>query len=63
MNICKNLPKDAPARLRRVLIRVLILSLPTLVLNLIIQGRREFAQELETNRKYRKLTAKTIRKG
>lgn len=63
MNICKNLPENAPARLHRVLLRALLLSLPTLLLNLIIQGRREFAPELETNRKYRLLTAKTIRKG
>ena len=63
MNICKKLPENAPARLRRVLLRALMLSLPTLLLNLIIQGRREFAPELETNKKYRQLTAKTIRKG
>ena len=59
MNSCE----DPRTRLLKVLLRALLLTLPTLALNLIIQGKREFAQELETNKKYREITAETIRKG
>ncbi len=49
------------ARLRKVIFRAFILSLPTLIINLIVQGRREFKAELETNKKYKMLTDKALK--
>ncbi len=49
------------ARLRKVIFWAFILSLPTLIINLIVQGRREFKAELETNKKYKMLTDKALK--
>lgn len=64
-NICKKrrMFPAAWTRLRKIFLRALILSLPTLAINLMVQGCREFRPELESHRKYRQLTARTIRKG
>lgn len=50
-------------RARRVVGVSLLLSVPTFVINLLFQGRREFQAELEAWRKYRKIINKIKRKG
>ena len=57
----RGLATKVQARLRKVLFRAFILSLPTLIINLIVQGRREFRAELETNKKYKMLTDKALK--
>ncbi|WP_300684212.1 hypothetical protein [Acutalibacter sp. 1XD8-36] len=63
MNLCKKrrLTPKVQARLRKVIFWAFILSLPTLIINLIVQGRREFKAELETNKKYKMLTDKALK--
>lgn len=57
--ICKD-PKRAVlvGRLRRVLGLSLLLSVPTFVINLLVQGRREFKAELADWKKYRGIIRK-----
>ncbi|RKJ41071.1 hypothetical protein D7X94_04480 [Acutalibacter sp. 1XD8-33] len=43
-------------RVGRVFVLSLMLSIPTLLINLLIQGGKEFRSEIETCRKYRKIT-------
>lgn len=48
----RRLPAGTVGRLRKILLRAALLSIPTFAVNLLVQGRKEFKPELETRKKY-----------
>ncbi len=50
-------------RVGRVLRRALLLSLPCLLINLAVQGGREFSQEIADHRTYRNIMRNSKREG
>lgn len=58
-SICKRLGR----RVRKVLANALLLSIPAFVINVLVQGGKEFRPELETWKKYRRIIKQIKRKG
>ena len=50
-------------RVRNVLVRSLLLTVPSLLISLAIQGYREFKPEIEAYKKYQKILDKIKKKG
>jgi len=46
-----------------VFLRALLLSVPALVINILVQGHREFLPEREARKKYKQLMYKINQKG